>query len=418
MLTEIELKNFKCYENIKITDLRNITVFIGKNNAGKSAILQAVYFLRQSISNKRFDWDEDNFGTYIDIVYKHEADRNIEISCAFAVTKGENDHLKKYVGDEISHIKYSILLNKDSMADKETIFVNGIETLVLEHQKGTNPANLLLKKSPLRENLENLIIKKGDIPKRNDDDWVVSLSSYSMVYPFSWGVYAKELQKFPEYQVIEDLKNILINKFRDIYFISDRRGINTALSSLDKEPENVGIWGQNTSAKLHYLHADRNQIFDEIEKWIKKIDSEIQLLKTPLRGGRTTIEFETLVTDVNLLKSGYGLNTVFPVIMQSLLSPDGSTILIEEPEIHLHRGAQDTLFALFLKCIQDEKQIIFTTHSLDLNIVMWKSIQTHVFDKKHAKVWNINSENGVRKPEEIKSWENFYNWRKELKDLV
>jgi predicted ATPase len=418
MLTEIELKNFKCYETIKITDLRNITVFTGKNNAGKSAILQAVNFLQQSISNSKFDWNTVYLGKYVEIVYKHEVDRNIEISCTFAVTKGENEYLKKYLGDGIHHIKYFISLNKDNMADKEVIFIDDIETIVFEHQKGNRSANLLLKKSTLRENLKNLSIKEDDVLKWNDEEWIISLSRYSMSYPLGWSVSSNELQKFPDYQVIEDLKNILFNKFRDIYFISDRRGISEAFTSLNEEPESVGISGENTSAKLHYLYADRNQIFDEIEKWIKKIDPEIQLLKTPLRSGKATIEFKTLLTDVNLLTGGYGLNTAFPVIMQSLISPDGSAILIEEPEIHLHRGAQEILFELFLKCIKDEKQIIFTTHSFDFFIIMWKKIQAHVFDKKLVKVWDIGSENGVRKPKELKNWENYNDLRKELKDLV
>ena len=420
MLTEIELKNFKCYNKVKITDLRNITVFTGKNNAGKSAIMQAVNFLKQSISNKKFDWNAVYLGNYKETVYKHETNRNIEISCAFTLTKGEKNYLKKYFGDKIKHIKFSVSINKDNMVDEEIIFINDIKTLVFEREReeGRRSASLLLKKSPLREKLTKLSINEGDILKKNDEDWIISISGYSIDYPLSWKISSGELKKISDYRVIEDLKDILLNRFRDIYFISDRRCITDWLSSLEEEPESIGSSGENATVKLHYLHADRNEIFDEIEKWLKKIDPEIQMLKTPLRNGKTTIELKTLLTDVNLLTGGYGLNTVFPVIMQSLLAPDGSTILIEEPEIHLHRGAQKIIFEMFMNCLKREKQIIFTTHSLDLFIIMWKKGQASALDIDLVKVWNIRRENGIRKPEEVKNWQSYYNWRKELKNLV
>lgn len=418
MLTEIELKNFKCYDKVKITDLKNISVFTGKNNAGKSAIMQAVNFLKQAISNRKFDWNAEYLGNFRETVYKHKTDSGIEISCTFTLTKGEKDHLKKYLEEGIKYIKFAVSLSKDNMIDEEIIYIDGIKTLVFEREEKRRSAILLLKKSPLRENLKKLFINEGDILKRNDEDWIISISGYNVDYPLSWRVTPGELRKFPDFQIIEDLKNILINKFRDIYFISDRRRITDWLSSLDEEPESVGTSGENATAKLHYLHADRNEIFEEIENWLKKIDPEIQMLKTPLRNGKTTIELKTLLTNVNLLTGGYGLNTVFPVIMQSLLAPDGSTILIEEPEIHLHRGAQKIIFEMFMNCLKRKKQIIFTTHSLDLFIIMWKKRQASALDIDLVKVWNICRENGIRKPEEVKNWQSYYNWRKELKNLV
>ena len=46
MLTRLRLKNWRSLRDVVIDDLTPITVFIGANSAGKSNILDALYFLR------------------------------------------------------------------------------------------------------------------------------------------------------------------------------------------------------------------------------------------------------------------------------------------------------------------------------------------------------------------------------------
>ena len=94
MLTGIELKNFKCFEKIKIPELKNISILTGINNVGKSTIMQAIIFLKESISNDRFSWDHPdlNLINYKTTVYKHEIKRNIEITCTFSLDESEKEH--------------------------------------------------------------------------------------------------------------------------------------------------------------------------------------------------------------------------------------------------------------------------------------------------------------------------------------
>ena len=47
MLTSIQLKNFKCFESLKLR-LAPLTILCGLNGMGKSSVLQALLLLRQS----------------------------------------------------------------------------------------------------------------------------------------------------------------------------------------------------------------------------------------------------------------------------------------------------------------------------------------------------------------------------------
>lgn len=86
MITQIQFKNFKCYEDttIKLSDL---TVFTGLNGMGKSTIIQGILCLRQSYLANRFQEGLELAGKYVvlgsgkDILYeKAEEDQSIGIS--------------------------------------------------------------------------------------------------------------------------------------------------------------------------------------------------------------------------------------------------------------------------------------------------------------------------------------------------
>src|SRR5258706_16433422 len=43
MYKSFEIKNFRCFEDFKIDDLQRINLITGKNNVGKTALLEALF---------------------------------------------------------------------------------------------------------------------------------------------------------------------------------------------------------------------------------------------------------------------------------------------------------------------------------------------------------------------------------------
>ena len=79
MLTNVQIKNFKCYEDENTFDLNGITIVSGTNRSGKSSLLQAIYLLTQ---NKTSNYtylalnSELNLGGFSDVLNKSKG--NIE----------------------------------------------------------------------------------------------------------------------------------------------------------------------------------------------------------------------------------------------------------------------------------------------------------------------------------------------------
>jgi len=53
-ITEIEIKNFKCFDNFKTEGFKRVNLIGGKNNVGKTAFMEAVYVNTKAIDLKSF----------------------------------------------------------------------------------------------------------------------------------------------------------------------------------------------------------------------------------------------------------------------------------------------------------------------------------------------------------------------------
>lgn len=167
----------------------------------------------------------------------------------------------------------------------------------------------------------------------------------------------------------EDERNRI--QMRSIWYLRPNRSL---------IPHNVGIGinrdslqpqlspsGHDVIQFLLERYTERDPNWHSAEEWFKKIDPELLSIRTPIRG--QNVFFENLVRKlaVNASLQGSGFQSVASVISAVVFSPKGSTIIIEEPEICLHKRSQEGIVNLFNYAVRDQgKQIIFTTHSWDM----------------------------------------------------
>lgn len=62
------------------------------------------------------------------------------------------------------------------------------------------------------------------------------------------------------------------------------------------------------------------------------------------------------------LNTGFGTSMVFPILIACLTAKIGDTVMIENPEVHLHPKAQSKLADFFAFIAQKGVQIILETH--------------------------------------------------------
>ena len=78
---------------------------------------------------------------------------------------------------------------------------------------------------------------------------------------------------------------------------------------------------------------------------------------------------------------GFGVSQVLPVLTMLLSAPEGSIILLEQPELHLHPNAQAALADLLLDVAEKRNlQLIVESHSE--HIV--RRLQRRIAESEHA----------------------------------
>lgn len=68
-------------------------------------------------------------------------------------------------------------------------------------------------------------------------------------------------------------------------------------------------------------------------------------------------------TRVSIADVGFGVSQVFPIVLEGLRMPVGSTLLLEQPEIHLHPNLQMDMADYFISLALSGKRVIVETHS-------------------------------------------------------
>ena len=110
------------------------------------------------------------------------------------------------------------------------------------------------------------------------------------------------------------------------------------------------------------------------------------------RGNRAGSDYvdSNLEVNLELALSSSGARQILTLITQLFWVPDGSLLLIEEPEISLHPRAQIDVLELFAGVIKEQnKQIIATTHSLIMLQALGYAVHKGWLDRDDIAVYHV-----------------------------
>ena len=200
-------------------------------------------------------------------------------------------------------------------------------------------------------------------------------------------------------------------------------------------PESVGYQGEDTGAAILAARDGKHQIkvvgdqtkslegviahklkaMDLIESFeILNISGRVYEVKVSTKGSKTLVE----LPDV-----GFGISQVLPVLVQCFYAPEGSIILIDQPEVHLHPYAQSALADVMIDVIESKSnlgegfkerniQLIIETHSEHFLRRLQRRIAEDRLseDKVSAYFANIDKPPAKLEPLDIDEYGNIRNW--------
>jgi AAA15 family ATPase/GTPase len=145
-----------------------------------------------------------------------------------------------------------------------------------------------------------------------------------------------------------------------IVFISGTRHVPQSEST--NLHNNLSIDGTNLNAFLYTLHNNNEVIFDEIKKVFTRIFNDVTSISTPINGNMTNISlyFEGNKEPIPLYNCGSGFTHVL-ILLCVLFTRKNCVVLFDEPHVFLHPSAEKAIYDLINEV--EHHQYLLTTHS-------------------------------------------------------
>lgn len=381
MLTKLRIKNFKAWKDTGELRLAPLTVLFGANSAGKSSLGHLLLALKQTAASPDrrralHTGDEASLidlGTFIECLHGHDPKAHLDVTLEWSqpvTVQNPLDDTNRYSGDKL-RLTTTLAANENEQPVARRV---RYELL----QDGTPVLTATLK---------------------HGEDGKVSLTAapYHLVHAVGrkWPLdpaekfYRISDRSLARYQNAVFLAEFAVELERALASVSYlgplREHPRRSYGWSGNTPEDVGPKGEYAIAailaaeaegrKLNRGYKQKTQGFAAfIAKWLQDLrvieDFDV---KRSAPGGK---QYEVKVTtpgggaSVALPDVGFGVSQVLPALVQAFYCPPGSTVWMEQPEIHLHPRVQAELADVFVSAIRSSErgaprntQLIIETHS-------------------------------------------------------
>ncbi|MCL4841100.1 MAG: DUF3696 domain-containing protein [Bryobacteraceae bacterium] len=191
---------------------------------------------------------------------------------------------------------------------------------------------------------------------------------------------------------------------RDTGFLGPRGEYTADFLSLEEtrqvsEKRTFPRTGLGISEALLSTVAPTFGLLDQVSGWLQQLSPGARLDARAITGtDEVLLQFryagrkqETTSNPYRTTNVGFGLTYSLPIIVACLAAPEGSLLLLENPEAHLHPQGQAALGELVARCANDGVQIIVETHSDHLlnglrlavkaNLISAENVALHFFTR-------------------------------------
>ena len=363
-ITLLEIKNFKSIKNLCIKDVENCLILVGKNNTGKTVVLDAIRAVTGNYKVKETDFNERK--------------QNIEIAMTLEISEEDLHQFHNY--GLVSHYKKYDSWFKE-FQKKLPCYENGKMTFVCSiNQNGT------IRYDDGKSKNNDCIIEV--LPKVHFIDTARKLKSFQE--DFFLLRQAKELQNLKSNTCVFDNTRKCNQCFQCIGLINQKspKEMTIRETALLLEHKMYQLDLQSLSEKVNHNYR-KNGGMEEIT--YKMNCNWDQILSVKVEANRKETGHNTLVEHLgNGMRSIYMLSLLETYVEEEQKIP--SIIIVEYPELFLHPSLQKSSSKILYK-LSKKNQVVFTTHSPNMvsNFTRGQVCQV-VLDKEGYSIARQNAE--------------------------
>jgi len=429
MLTKLSFQNFKSWRATGNIRLAPITALFGSNSSGKTSILQMLLLLKQTaespdraqVLNLGDDRSLIDLGTFQDVLFAHDLTVPLKARMAWtlpSILEIADPARKSAILFKGDHIEFSTAI--EWLANGETG-----RTLVTEMEYRFADQTFGMRQTRGKKSDYDLFVEPPDFKflRTQGRPWPLPPPVKCYGFPDQVRAYFQNVSFLSDFELqFEEL-------FGRLFYLGPLREYpKRQYSWAGSQPADMGRRGERVvDALLASREAGvtlprgrgkkRTTVEERVAEWLKElglIDSFH--VRAITKGGRLFQVWvrrhpktsEVLITDV-----GFGVSQILPVITLCYYAPQDSTILLEQPEIHLHPSVQAGLADVMVDAMKTRGiQIILESHSEHLLRRLQRRIAEEKLDPQATSLY-FSTENGGESrltPLEVDPFGNIKNW--------
>lgn len=428
MLTELRFTNFKSWPQAKL-NCGMITGVFGTNSSGKTSLLQFLLLLKQTKDatdraiSLELNGDLVELGTIRDAIHRHDEERSIEFGLSVLLPSPQgltdpSDKRRSVIarGDVLSQ-SAEIGVRRRAPYTKKISYTLGGMTFVLEQRDGDSHAFELRAQSEIAEKSSFRFVRT------QGRAWKLPGPIKSYAFPDQARTF------FQNSGFLAELENLYEEALDNIYYLGPlRHPPERDYLWARSRPTDVGTSGEKTiDAILSATEANETRNvkskawhmpFQEmIAYWLSAmgvIDSfRVEEIAEGSNLWRAYVRTRAGASEVQLTDVGFGVSQVLPVITLLQYVPEGSTVVLEQPEIHLHPLAQAALADVIIQAATHRKvQVILESHSEHLLLRLQRRIAEKAVSADDVKLYFCDAPLGesILTPLELDLYGNILNW--------
>jgi len=426
VLTNLRLRNFKTWSSADLSFGR-ITGLFGTNSSGKTSLVQFLLLLKQTkeATDRGIALDLNgpyvSLGSYEDVVHNHDVSLPLRWTLAFEREAPIVIHNPSSARSRRSAIASSANISVSGRVEARD---KGPEARAIQYKVGDDHRFRL---SPKRPGDSAFDLKADGSEFRfirtPGRAWQLPGPIKSYAFPDQARTY------FQNASFLAELEKAYEDQIDTIFYLGPLREYPKRIYSWARtRPRDVGVRGEfvidailsATAAdeQRNLKHKGRRRSFQEmIAYWLTEMGMIEGFVIEELTEGsgywRASVNVKkngpkALLTDV-----GFGVSQVLPIITLLYYVPEGSTVILEQPEIHLHPLAQANLADVIINvALHRNVQVIFESHSEHLLLRLQRRIAEAAMPSRDVKLYFCESESGDSKlqPLQMDEFGQIQNW--------
>lgn len=380
---KISINNFKSIGSLANYEMRPLTILSGTNSSGKSSFIQLLLLLKQTLEDDSaqrplfLDGKIYNVRNYLDIIKDKNKDNKLRIE--FVFNKSELAKYKHYPELSIYEVlDYDLQIQIEFNLNGQQIIVSSFNVKIINEAK---PAIIKFENKLDSYNIEtNVAIFSENL---YGNQYKINKINYSAFIPTDYEIVNQEGIITKEVTKLEGVKTILKDFFKNLNYIGPLRYGPQDVYSANGNSNSIGTNGENVAEifcelsekVISYYKIEENE--DNIS-YVKTQDTLLIAVKywlcerfklcNDIYSKREADSYVIYVVSLSGITStikhvGFGISQILPIIIEGLRIADNETLVLEQPELHLHPKVQSNLTDFLISLVEQGKKVIIETHS-------------------------------------------------------